>query len=371
LLEEGSEKEVKKRMAAVAETTTGQSEWEVAVPEKPLKEKVYFENLKAQVIDTELCSRCLTCAAVCPALPEGITLTADDKVGFPDYEEKCLDCGACVRVCPRFEYEPKSGLGEYTDFIAGQSKRFKGQDGAMVTELIVSAIEMGLIDRGLFVGRDNRWATNIFHVRDPEQLAITTLGGTKYTFASVLPELKRAVLLTKSGVGVVGTPCIVSGVRKLQQEFPIFREKVKLVVGLFCTENFHHTEISDYLQKKGVEFSKLVKTDITMGKFIATMTNKTVKFKVKALEKILPSGCNVCTDFTAVEADASVGSVGSAAGFSTVAVRNENARRVVEFIKKRGYADFGEGKPEELAFLVGHKKKRAENIPGFQDQEDK
>jgi len=341
-------------------TAIGKSEWEVAVPEKPLKGKLYFENLKAKVIDTNLCSRCLTCAAICPG---GITVVGN-KVDFPDYEDKCLDCGACVRVCPRFVYEPKSGLGPYIDFIAGRSKRFAGQDGAMVTELLVSAIEMGMIDRGLFAGRDEKWATEMFHVREPEQLAITTLGGTKYTFADVLPALKKAVMFTKRGVGIVGTPCIVSGVRKLQQEYPIFRERVKLVVGLFCTENFHYDDISRYLREKGVDFSKLIKTDITMGKFIATMTDSEVKFKVKALEKILPSGCNVCTDFTAVESDASVGSVGSAAGFSTVAVREENAKKVIEYIKEKGYADFGEADTSQLDFLIGHKKKREENIKG-------
>ncbi len=336
----------------------GKSEWEVKIPEKTLKEKLYFENLKATVIDTKLCSRCLTCACVCPV--DGII--AIDGVEFPNYEEECTDCSACVKVCPRFVYEPKSGLGSYIEFIAGQSKRFKGQDGAMVTELIVSAIEMGMIDRGLFVGRDEDWVTEIFHVRDIEQLEIPTLGGTKYTFARVLPELKKAVRFTKKGVGVVGTPCMVSGVRKLQQEFPLFREKIKLVVGLFCTENFHYDELTKYLKEKGVDFSKLIKTDITMGKFIATMTDGEVKFKVRALEEILPSGCNVCTDFTAVESDTSVGSVGSAAGFSTVVVREENAKKIIDFIKKKGYADFGEAKPEELGFLIGHKKKREENI---------
>ncbi|HJH27184.1 MAG TPA: F420H(2):quinone oxidoreductase [Methanophagales archaeon] len=336
----------------------GESEWEVAVPEKPLKDKTYFENLKAKVIDTNLCSRCLTCAAICPG---GITVVGN-KVDFPDYEDNCLDCGACVRVCPRFVYEPKSGLGDYIEFIAGRSKRFAGQDGAMVTELLVSAIEMGMIDRGLFAGRDEKWATEMFHVREPEQLAITTLGGTKYTFADVLPALKEAVGFTKRGVGIVGTPCIVSGVRKLQQEYPIFRERVKLVVGLFCTENFHYDDITKFLQEKGVDFSKLVKTDIIKGKFISTMTDGKVKFKVAEAEDIIASGCNVCTDFTAVESDASVGSVGSEKGFSTVAVREENAKKVIDFIKEKGYADFGEADTSQLDFLIGHKKKREENI---------
>ena len=338
--------------------TETESEWEIKVPDKPLKDKVYFENLKSVVIDTEMCSRCLTCAAVCPG---GITVV-NNKVDFPDYETKCLDCGACVRVCPRFKYEPKSGLGDYIEFTAGRSKRFAGQDGAMVTELLVSAMEMGMTDRALFAGRDEKWATEMFHVRDSEQLAITSLGGTKYTFADVLPALKEAVKFTKSGVGIVGTPCIVSGVRKLQQEYPIFREKVKLVVGLFCTENFHYDDISSYLKAKGVDFSKLVKTDIIKGKFISTMTDGKVKFKVAEAEAIVASGCNVCTDFTALESDASCGSVGSANGFSTVVVRTEAAKKVMAFIREEGYADFDEGDPAQLGFLIGHKQKRAENI---------
>jgi len=54
--------------------------------------------------------------------------------------------------------------------------------------------------------------------------------------------------------------------------------------------------------------------------------------------------------------------VHSAAGFSTVAVREENAKKVIEYIKEKGYADFGEADPAQLDFLIGHKKKREENI---------
>ena len=338
----------------------GESKWEVEVPAKKLKDKLYFENLKVVVLDAETCSRCLTCVAICPS---ELLVNEEDKVDFPDYEERCLDCGACVRVCPRFIYEPKSGLGEYIEFTAGKSKRFKGQDGAMATEFLISANDMGLIDRSIFVDRDEQWRTSIFHVRAADQVQSLPLGGTKYTFADVLPELKKAVMFTKKGVGVVGTPCMVSGIRKLQAEFPVFRERVKLVIGLFCTENFHYPEISKYLRDKGVDFSKLIKTDIKKGNFIATMTDGMVKFKVKELEEILPSGCHVCTDFTAVESDISVGSVGSAVGFSTVVIRTEIAEKVWEYIKQTGNAEIGEGKPEELEFLINHKKEREKNIP--------
>jgi len=346
-------------MKMAAETKVGEAEWEVKIPEKKLKDRLFFENLKAMVIDTQLCSRCLTCVSICPG---GLLVNEEDVVDFPDFEDKCLDCGACVRVCPRYDYKPKSGLGDYIEFTAGQSKRFKGQDGAMGTEIIFSAMDMGLIDRGIFVDRDEQWRTGVFHVRGKEQLEKLPLGGTKYTFADIMPELKKAVMFTKKGVGVVGTPCMVSGVRKLQEEFPVFREKVKLVVGLFCTENYHYAEVSKYLIGKGVDYSKLIKTDIIKGKFVATMTDKEVKFKVAKLDDILPSGCNRCTDFTAVESDVSVGSVGSAAGFSTIVVRTEAGKEVWDYIKKMGNAEVGEGKVEELDFLINHKKEREKNI---------
>ncbi|MHC1569282.1 MAG: Coenzyme F420 hydrogenase/dehydrogenase, beta subunit C-terminal domain [Candidatus Syntropharchaeia archaeon] len=324
--------------------------WEILIPEKEEK-KLYFEILKEKVIDSGLCSRCLTCACVCPV--DGIG--AYERVDFPEYDKKCRDCGACVRVCPRFDYRPKYGMGDYLEFIGARSKRFSGQDGAMVTEFMISAIELDLIDRALFVGRDEEWRPEIFHLRDSIQLEIGGLTGTKYTFATVLSELKDAVKFTRSGVGVVGTPCIVSGVRALQREFPLFRDRVRLLVGLFCTENFHYDELMKFLGEKGVEVAKLVKTDITKGKFIATMTDGEIKFKVKELEEILPSGCSVCTDFTAVESDVSVGSVGSNPGFSTVVVRQENARAVLNYIRDKGYAEFGEAKPSQLDFLINYK----------------
>ncbi len=347
-------------VATEPEAGKGESTWEVKIPEKKLKDRLFFENLKAIVIDTQLCSRCLTCVSICPS---ELLVNEEDIVDFPTFETKCLDCGACVRVCPRYDYKPKSGLGEYIEFTAGKSKRFKGQDGAMATEFIMSAIDMGLIDRGIFVDRDEQWRTGIFHARNPEQLQSLPLGGTKYVFADVIPALKKAVMLTKVGVGVVGTPCMVSGIRKLQEEFPVFKEKVKLVIGLFCTENFHYHEVSKYLEEKGVDFSKLIKTDIMKGKFVATMTDGEVKFKVSQLSGILPSGCNVCTDFTAVESDVSVGSVGSAPGFSTVVVRTEAAKKVWDYIKKMGNAEVSEGTVGELDYLIGHKKEREKNIP--------
>ena len=335
-------------------------EWKVKIPEKRIKEKAWM-NLKKRVIDTGLCSHCSACSFVCPV--QGIISLPDRVIDFPDWEEKCIDCEGCLRVCHRWEYTPLSDLGEYIELLAAKSKRFKGQDGAMVTEFMASALEMGLIDRAIFVGRDEEWKPRIYHIRSVEQLLDVRISGTKYSYASVLPELKEAIRVTKKGIGVVGTPCIVTGLRKIQSEFKIFKQKVKLVIGLFCMENFYYDQLRAYLEQKGVDMKKLIKMDITRGKFIATMKDSVISFPVKEMDNIVPHGCERCTDFTDVLADVSVGSVGSKAGFSTVVVRTEIGKEVLDYIRERGYAEYSDVIPEVIDKLIKLKKKRIKNIP--------
>ena len=53
-------------------------------------------------------------------------------------------------------------------------------------------------------------------------------------------------------------------------------------------------------------------------------------------------GCSVCKDFSAELADISVGSVGSAAGYSTVLVRSGIGEELIKLGFDRGYLEKGE-----------------------------
>ncbi|MCS7121113.1 MAG: Coenzyme F420 hydrogenase/dehydrogenase, beta subunit C-terminal domain [Archaeoglobaceae archaeon] len=329
------------------------TEWQSLLPEKKL-EKKYFGILKEIVIDSKLCSHCAACAAVCPV--DGIS-SGDQPIDFPNWTEKCVDCGACIKVCPRYDYKPLSGLGDYIEIFSGRSKRFVGQDGAMVSEITVSAIEMGLIEAAIFAGRSEDWSTKIVTIKSPEQLKNRKVTGTKYSYADVLIALKEAVLRYNS-VGFVGTPCMISAVRKMQKTFKKF-ERVKLAIGLFCTENFYRHDLYDFLiEKKSVNLKNVVKTDIKKGKFIVTLKDgRKISFSVKELEEIVPSGCKVCQDFSAVESDVSVGSVGSEEGFSTVVVRSEAAKIVADYLKEKGYAEISQTSVDAIKKLCDYKVK--------------
>ncbi len=326
-------------------------EWQFPLPEKKHKKK-YFGNLKAEVIDAGLCCHCAACAAICPV--DGIT-AGDAPIDFPDWIKECVDCGACIKVCPRWDYTPNSGLGDYKEIVAARSKRFVGQDGAMVTEITASALEMGIIERAIFVARDSNWRTKIVTIKTPEQLFDTKITGTKYCYADVLPALKEAVLKSEA-VGFVGTPCMVSAVRKMQKAFKKF-ERVKLAIGLFCTENFYHHDLYNFLlEKANADLRNAVKTDIKKGKFIVEMKDGSkVRIPVKEFEEIIPSGCKVCQDFSAVDSDVSVGSVGSANGFSTVMVRTDVAKEILDYIREKDYAEFKEAKLDLVQKLCDHK----------------
>ncbi len=313
-------------------------EWKIFVPEKKHKAK-FFGNLEAEVISKGICSHCTACASICPV--NGIT-AGDKPISFPEYIKDCVDCGACVRVCPRWDYKPKSGIGNYIEAFAGRSKRFSGQDGAMVTEFIATAFEIGAIDAAVLVSRDDNWNTKVVTVTSAEQLKNEKLSGSKYSFADVMPAVKEAVLRYNS-IAFVGTPCMITALRKMQENFKKF-ERVKLAIGIFCTENFYYHDLSKFLlEKKKVDIRNALKTNISKGKFIVNLkSGEVVSFSVKELDEIVPSGCKVCQDFSAVDSDISFGSSGSPDGFSTVIVRSEFAKKIADTIKEKGSAELGQ-----------------------------
>ncbi|RUM34811.1 MAG: F420H(2):quinone oxidoreductase [Archaeoglobus sp.] len=300
-------------------------------PPKKLPGK-YFENLRKVVMES-ICCNCAACVAACPV--KGISITSySSPPYFPEWENNCTDCGFCVRVCPRWDYVPLNGLGNYIEALAVKSKRFSGQDGGAVTEILVSAMERDMIDFALVVTKDENWRPIAFLASSVEE--VINASGTKYSHAFPLSALKGLRGKGNERIAVVGTPCVVSAVRKLQSEMGKFARKIRFVIGLFCMENFYYPQLMEFLQKRDIDVTSIEKMDIKKGKFIIYPSD--ISFPVKDLNNIVPSGCKVCQDFTSVQSDVSVGSVGSPDGFSTVIVRNPEFLSTVKSLN----AEFGD-----------------------------
>lgn len=237
-----------------------------------LKEKEVWimdeNNTISQVVKDELCTGCGTCIALCPN--EAIRLTINEKKGIyvPRLEEeKCNNCGICYKVCPGhgidfkslnleiFGKEPENILiGNYLNCYIGHSTdyniRYNSASGGLVTQLLIFALEEGIIDGALVtrMKKHKPLEPEPFIARTKEE--IIEASKSKYCPVPANIALKE-ISNSKDGekFAVVGLPCHIHGIRKAEQLNKKLKEKIFLHIGLVCnhTPTFLATE---FLLKK-------------------------------------------------------------------------------------------------------------------------
>jgi ferredoxin len=74
---------------------------------------VYLKDVVTLQLDSEECSGCSMCAAVCP---RGVFEISHRKALIAD-RDSCIECGACARNCPAGAVSVKAGVGCATAVI--------------------------------------------------------------------------------------------------------------------------------------------------------------------------------------------------------------------------------------------------------------
>ncbi|XRP96325.1 coenzyme F420-dependent sulfite reductase [Methanocaldococcus sp. 16A] len=286
-----------------------------------------------QIVDSGICARCGTCTIVCP----NSILTFDER---PKLIDECLrkGHGMCYDVCPRVssgKYQIKIREKFKEEYYYGKSD-IEGQDGGVVTAFLKYLLENGKIDGAIVVG-DECWKPVSLVVQNAEDLLKTAK--SKYA-VSTLDALRKAGEMGLEKVAVVGLPCQINGLRKLQY-FPYLAKhdgelgkngkpaklpKIEYLIGLFCTEKFRYDNMKEVLAKHGIDIEKVEKFDIKKGKLLVYINGEKKEIDLKEFE-ICP-GCKMCRDFDASMADVSVGCVGSPDGYSTVIIRTEKGEEI-------------------------------------------
>lgn len=194
--------------------------------------------------------------------------------------------------------------------------------------------------------------------------------GTKYTFSPNVLMLKKAV--RQYGIeklGTVAIPCQTMGIRKAQT-YPFgvrfVADKIKLLVGIYCMENFPYTSLQTFIcEKLGLNMELVEKMDIGKGKFWVYTQDDVYTLPLKETHGYEQAGCKICKDYVAELADVSTGSVGSPDGWSTVITRTDSGDSI---FKQAVEAGIFETKPIEevkpglglLEKLSAQKKEKAE-----------
>ncbi len=344
--------------------------------------KTWFFELAATVIDAGRCVRCGACVAACPT--DSIGVSPQD---LPLLVKMCTGCSLCFDFCPRggLRYEAtwldEAGVaasatraasgggagGNASNEAAGarvvgvppapdlgatllrRAVRVRpgsklasasAQDGGFVSAVLIAALEAGAIDGALVAREDptTPWRGVPYLATTREEVAAA--GGSFYnqTLALAALDLDAAGLRGDARIALVGTPCEIQGIRALQRRaWRRGRSRVDAVVlsiALMCTKSFDYEALmlGALARDRQVPLEKVTKVDVIHGRLLVFGPDgeRLVDEPVKGFHDAALKGCDECADFLGRAADLSVGSVGSAAGFSSVLVRTSVGLRAYE-----------------------------------------
>ncbi len=163
-----------------------------------------------------------------------------------------------------------------------------------------------------------------------------------------------------SKIAIVGTPCQILAATKINKyEEYTGGSNIDVKIGLFCMENFSYSYLKRYLKEQGIELFEVKEFRIEKGQFIASLIDGNI-FQIPIAETSIftRKNCYICTDYTSDVSDISVGSIGSPENHSTVIVRTEKGKKIIDNAIKKGYikAEPLSKKGEKLLTNIANKK---------------
>lgn len=241
--------------------------------------------------------------SVCPKSAIDIVKDEYEGIYVPKVKsEACDDCGLCLRVCPGhrvdfeelnlgiFDTQPENVLmGNYITCYIGHatnhSVRYNSASGGLVTALLIFALEEGIID-GALVTRMNQHKPlepQVFVARNKGE--IISASGSKYCPVPLNIGLKK-ILNEKGKFAIVGLPCHIHGVRKLEMVNKKLQDKIALRLGLFCSNCVTFLGTEYFLRRWGIKKVEVKKLNYR-GK---GWPGKIVVLLKDGKEKIIPRG---------------------------------------------------------------------------------
>jgi coenzyme F420 hydrogenase subunit beta len=341
-----------------------------------------WKELFAEVVTTGLCTGCAGCVVACPH----DVLGYDDKNGVykPFHLEEELGptncghgergCTSCTRACPRFrtwEYEIDQhlfGRPRHPDEMAGVSKDViltratdktvheKGQDGGLVSAILLWAMENGYIDAALvsyLEGDGTSWKAipGVARTRDE----ILAAAGSRYTYSANTLAYAEAVEGGAEKIALVGMSCQSSSppamtVRKAGK----VARRFALNIGLLCSKTFDDAIFEELFEAKyGLHKQDMVKMNIK-GVFQIWMKDGSYhEVPLKECHAWTREGCKMCPDFAAEHADISTGGIGAFNDWTLTIVRTPLGREIIVKMLQEGVIEGrpGDDDPGAIALL--------------------
>ncbi len=303
-----------------------------------------FEDLNAYVVRSGLCTSCGTCVGVCSTGAIEMDYRLDEPL--PTLVGKCTSCEACYYVCPgrdiplqdmdrlflggeRNEEEHPIGLFRacYRGWSQDAYVKTTSSSGGVVTGLCNYALENDMVDAVIMAGWSKEEPARCRPIVTTSAKEVEEAARSAMVIVPNNALLAEAVLKDKrSRVGVVGLPCHVHGLRKLQMRGQPRKlaGSVRFIVGLFCASTYYWEGIRHLIREFTDirDMNDIVRLDYRGGQwpggmyavtsdakvhFVASKHDYTWHFLGASTYK--RDRCLMCTDFSAELADVSCGDI--------------------------------------------------------------
>jgi coenzyme F420 hydrogenase subunit beta len=342
-----------------------------------------------------ICCYCGACAAFIPDFEQyreeevvwdkGCGGTISKGFCFSFCPRSFAVCRLCEAECPRLEYgvcdfspcasSPEGRiLGYYSAILSAHATdraiREIGPDGSVVTALLCAGLRSGFIDAAVVAVRTEDWRPVPYVATTPEEVLLAR--GPKYTACPMIEGVWEAIDKGYEKIAMVGMGCYIEAVRRLQalHDPALELDRVKLLLGLFDTEAFWHHELVRFLkEREGIDIREVEQFYVARGNFMVVTKDKVNTIPTKELDPCVRDTCRLCEDFTAQLADISAGSVGSPRRWTTLIIRTEVGKELVDVSASAGVINTKKLNAEAVTQIerVAFNKKR-KNYEKIKDQ---
>ena len=300
-----------------------------------------FATLKKQVIDRGLCSSCGACVASCS---EHALEMINER---PRLTGKCTACGVCVHQCPKTKTTVPQLIGNFIEAFRAKTliPEVIGQDGGIVTSLLIYLMREGMIDGAVVTKKDEEdyWKPKPIIAKTEDQVLASS--GSIYSQSSAVGKLLEAIESGLNSIAFVGCPCNIDAVDKMQKSpyglVRLFMRSSVLTIGLFCMDAFSYDRLRHFVEDVDkVPLESIKKMSISKGKFhLIQEDGQAISHSVREMDRLRSSSCHYCIDFTSENADISIGSVGAPEGYNTVLVRTGLGLEILQDAADNGYIE--------------------------------
>jgi coenzyme F420 hydrogenase subunit beta len=343
-----------------------------------------WKHLYEEVVTSGLCTGCAGCVIACPhdvlsyddlnGVYKPVQIE-DDYGGPADCSHGDKACTSCTRACPRFRaWEPEIdefmfGRTRTADEVSGVCKDIflarasdpvlheVGQDGGLVSAILVYALEHDVIDAALvsyLEGDGSTWKAVPGVARTREEVIASA--GSRYTYSANTLAYKD---LEKEDerIALVGMSCqsSVPPAMKQRKAGKVAR-RLALNIGLLCSKTFDDAIFEELLEAKYELPRAVIKKMNIKGRLqVWTHDDRYVEVPLKECHAYTREGCKACPDFAAEHADISTGGIGKYNDWTLTVVRTDVGRDLLEAMAKEGWIETRPGDDDPDAIALMHK----------------